>query len=164
MPENTRSAQGNMLLGLSTSYREGNSTSTSTSTSNPTQALILAIEAFRHSERLRTKVDPASAPKNAQTAALGIKAGKTLKEEEYYLALLGSSSSGHSGKGEWTETIQQVVKIVSGDPSRGAMSLEMEQPLRVGQKVQVSQAAWPRLFMFFVIFLMFAFDSLLTHV
>jgi len=31
----------------------------------------------------------------------------------------------------------QVVKILSGDPSRGAISLEMEEPLLSGQKVQV---------------------------
>lgn len=32
----------------------------------------------------------------------------------------------------------QVVKIMSGDPSRGAISLEMEEPLLTGQRVQVS--------------------------
>jgi len=32
----------------------------------------------------------------------------------------------------------RVVKILSGDPSRGAMSLDMEDPLLKGQTVQVS--------------------------
>jgi hypothetical protein len=45
------------------------------------------------------------------------------KDEEFFLSLPESG---------------RVVKILSGDPSRGAMSLDMEDPLLQGQTVQVS--------------------------
>ena len=43
------------------------------------------------------------------------------KDEEFFLNVGGD----------------KVVKILSGDPSRGAMSLDWEEPLSAGQKVQV---------------------------
>ncbi|WWC63339.1 uncharacterized protein I303_105939 [Kwoniella dejecticola CBS 10117] len=46
------------------------------------------------------------------------------KEEDFYLGIL------QSGK------LQKAVKILSGDPSRGAMSLDMEDSLVTGQTVQ----------------------------
>ncbi|WVQ82332.1 hypothetical protein IAT38_004460 [Cryptococcus sp. DSM 104549] len=46
------------------------------------------------------------------------------KEEDFYLALLKNGD------------IKRVVKIGSGDPSRGALSVEMEEPLLIGQTVQ----------------------------
>ena len=38
---------------------------------------------------------------------------------------------------------REVVRILSGDPSRGALSLDMEEPLRTGQKVQVRSKQTP---------------------
>lgn len=38
---------------------------------------------------------------------------------------------------------EKVVRILSGDPSRGALSLDMEDPLREGQRVQVSHCNAP---------------------
>ena len=35
---------------------------------------------------------------------------------------------------------ERVVKILSGDPSRGALALETEEPLLPGQKFQVSSS------------------------
>ena len=49
------------------------------------------------------------------------------KDEEFFMALLSSSG----------DKVKRVVKILSGDPSRGALSLEMEEPLLPGQRVQV---------------------------
>ncbi|WWC71530.1 uncharacterized protein I206_105488 [Kwoniella pini CBS 10737] len=46
------------------------------------------------------------------------------KEEDFYLGILDHGE------------VQKVIKILSGDPSRGAMSLEMEDSLRSGQTVQ----------------------------
>jgi hypothetical protein len=37
-----------------------------------------------------------------------------------------------------SQKIRKVVKILSGDPSRGALALETEAPLSVGQEIQVS--------------------------
>lgn len=37
----------------------------------------------------------------------------------------------------------RVIRIMSGDPSRGAISIDMEDPLRVGQQVQVSATPCP---------------------
>jgi hypothetical protein len=48
------------------------------------------------------------------------------KDEEFFLSLLDSG---------------RVVRILSGDPSRGAMSLDMEDPLLQGQTIQVSYNA-----------------------
>ncbi|ORY35549.1 hypothetical protein BCR39DRAFT_510672 [Naematelia encephala] len=87
-PCSITSAQGNMLLKLSTTNP------------NPTQILISAIQR---------------------------RTGGTLsKEEDFFLALLSPDDS----------KIQRAVKILSGDPSRGAISLEMEEPLLVGQRIQ----------------------------
>lgn len=36
----------------------------------------------------------------------------------------------------------KVVKILSGDPSRGALSLDMEEPVLGGQRVQVGYNVW----------------------
>lgn len=36
----------------------------------------------------------------------------------------------------------RMVKILSGDPGRGALSLDMEDPLLEGQKVQASRMVW----------------------
>ena len=47
------------------------------------------------------------------------------KDEDFYLALINPDGS------------REVVKLMSGDPSRGALSLEMEDSVRVGQVVQV---------------------------
>lgn len=49
------------------------------------------------------------------------------KEEDFYLALISPDGS------------KEVVRLVSGDPSRGALSLDTEDSLRVGQTVQVSR-------------------------
>lgn len=49
------------------------------------------------------------------------------KEEDFYLGLLGPDGSA-----------SEAVRILSGDPSRGALSLEMENSLLSGQPVQVS--------------------------
>jgi hypothetical protein len=46
------------------------------------------------------------------------------KDEEFFLSLPDTG---------------RIVKILSGDPSRGAMSLDMEDPLLTGQRVQVSK-------------------------
>jgi hypothetical protein len=110
------SAQGNLLLLLAGS------------SPNPTQTLIRHIQAYR-------ALNPLPAPSGASTASRGITLGQGQKDEEYYLALVG----GEEGANE----VQRVVRIMSGDPSRGAVSLEMEEPLRVGQKVQV-RVARPR--------------------
>lgn len=48
------------------------------------------------------------------------------KDEDFYLALLTPGGA-----------IREAVKILSGDPSRGALSLEMEDSLSSGQAVQV---------------------------
>jgi len=47
--------------------------------------------------------------------------GLSNKDEEFFLRVRGG-----------------MIKILSGDPSRGAMSLDMEEPLTSGEKVQVS--------------------------
>ncbi|KAI5455377.1 hypothetical protein NCC49_000191 [Naganishia albida] len=120
--EEIAQAQGNLLLRLAPS---SSSTTTTTGTiSNPTQALIKAINTFRAT--LKGESLEAQRPAEAMTAAQGISIGKGMKEEEYYLALYSGES----------ETPYQVVKIMSGDPSRGAISLEMEEPLLTGQRVQ----------------------------
>ena len=46
------------------------------------------------------------------------------KDEEFFMSVRGG-----------------MIKILSGDPSRGTMSLDMEEPLTSGEKVQVSLAA-----------------------
>lgn len=48
---------------------------------------------------------------------------------------------GLTWRARWRGQPYQVVKIMSGDPSRGAISLEMEEPLLTGQKVQVRRHA-----------------------
>lgn len=50
------------------------------------------------------------------------------KDEDFYLALINPDGS------------REIVKLLSGDPSRGALSLETEDSLRTGQVVQVSHA------------------------
>jgi hypothetical protein len=50
------------------------------------------------------------------------------KDEDFYLALINPDGS------------REIVKLMSGDPSRGALSLEMEDSIRVGQVVQVRHA------------------------
>jgi hypothetical protein len=55
--------------------------------------------------------------------------GKGLsKEEDFYLALLQDGG------------IREAVKIMGGDPGKGALSLEMEDSLMSGQKVQVGSS------------------------
>ncbi|WRT68443.1 uncharacterized protein IL334_005419 [Kwoniella shivajii] len=46
------------------------------------------------------------------------------KEEDFYLGMLNEGDT------------RRVVKILSGDPSRGALSVDMEDPLLVGQTIQ----------------------------
>ncbi|KAK8854772.1 hypothetical protein IAR55_003511 [Kwoniella newhampshirensis] len=53
------------------------------------------------------------------------------KEEEFYLGLLEQGD------------VKRVVKILSGDPSRGALSVDMEDPLLVGQTVQFMHRSTP---------------------
>ncbi|KAJ9123115.1 hypothetical protein QFC22_001306 [Naganishia vaughanmartiniae] len=117
--EEIAQAQGNLLLRLSPSP------TSPLSITNPTQALIKAINTFRAS--LAGESVEALRPAQAMTAAKGISIGKGMKEEEYYLGLFSRDST----------VPYQVVKIMSGDPSRGAISLEMEEPLLTGQRVQV---------------------------
>jgi hypothetical protein len=57
-------------------------------------------------------------------------AGLISKEEDFYLALLNPASEGGG--------IREAVKIMGGDPGKGALSLEMEDSLVQGQAVQVS--------------------------
>lgn len=40
---------------------------------------------------------------------------------------------------DYLQDIKRVIKILSGDPSRGAMSLDMEDSIIAGQVVQVSK-------------------------
>lgn len=40
---------------------------------------------------------------------------------------------------DYLQDIKRVIKILSGDPSRGAMSLDMEDSIITGQVVQVSK-------------------------
>ncbi|KAJ9107417.1 hypothetical protein QFC21_000868 [Naganishia friedmannii] len=116
--EEIAQAQGNLLLRLSPS------STSPISITNPTQALIKAINTYRAS--LTDESLESQRPAEAMTAAKGISIGKGMKEEEYYLALFSRDST----------VPYQVVKIMSGDPSHGAISLEMEEPLLTGQKVQ----------------------------
>jgi hypothetical protein len=86
---------------------------------NPTQTLIFALQA---------------------------RGSKMTKDEDFYLALLDHGVSPllrarleQVGAGFLTrQEIKKVVKILSGDPSRGALALETEEPLSEGQGVQVS--------------------------
>jgi hypothetical protein len=54
--------------------------------------------------------------------------GHLSKEEDFYLALLNPEGG-----------IREAVKIMGGDPGKGALSLEMEDSIMPGQAVQVSQ-------------------------
>ncbi|WVW85578.1 hypothetical protein I302_107616 [Kwoniella bestiolae CBS 10118] len=66
-----------------------------------------------------------SNPTQVLIAALQQRGGTGItKEEDFYLGFLENGS------------VQKVVKILSGDPSRGAMSLDMEDSLLVGQTIQ----------------------------
>ncbi|KAI9637449.1 uncharacterized protein MKK02DRAFT_43370 [Dioszegia hungarica] len=58
-------------------------------------------------------------------------AGLISKEEDFYLALLNPASEGGG--------IREAVKIMGGDPGKGALSLEMEDSLVQGQAVQFMQ-------------------------
>ncbi|WWD19082.1 hypothetical protein CI109_103540 [Kwoniella shandongensis] len=53
------------------------------------------------------------------------------KDEDFYLGLLEQGD------------VKRVVKILSGDPSRGALSVDMEDPLLVGQTVQFMHRSTP---------------------
>lgn len=101
---------------------------------NPTQALIQAIDEYRRSSS--ASANSTTNPPRARTAAQGILAGKSIKEEEYFLALIQGDDKAAAAAA--TTDGRQVVRILSGDPARGAMSLEMEQPLRAGWRCQVS--------------------------
>lgn len=80
---------------------------------NPTQTLILALQA---------------------------RGSKMTKDEDFYLAFMdGGVCPCPSNKATLTyQKIRKVVKILSGDPSRGALALETEEPLTEGQEIQVS--------------------------
>ena len=83
-----------------------------------------------------------------------------MKEEEYYLAIWANGDDGTGEVSHLSLNIRlnsgskahhahrnqprEVVRILSGDPSRGALSLDMEEPLRTGQKVQVRLKRRPR--------------------
>jgi hypothetical protein len=83
---------------------------------NPTQTLILALQA---------------------------RGSKMTKEEDFYMAFMdGDVRLSLSATTSWDDTdvyqkIRKVVKILSGDPSRGALALETEEPLTAGQEIQV---------------------------
>lgn len=109
------SSQGNLLLRLASSSPH----------TNPTQSLISRINAYRASQPAQTLASTAS------TASRGISIGKGEKDEEYYLALWTR------GQGDAAGQPDRIVRIQSGDPSRGALALEMEEPLLPGQRVQV---------------------------
>lgn len=85
---------------------------------NPTQVLINAIQ---------------------QRGGTGL-----TKEEEFYLGFLDNGvsflkSEKNSVFPDYLQDIKRVIKILSGDPSRGAMSLDMEDSIIAGQVVQVSK-------------------------
>lgn len=85
---------------------------------NPTQVLINAIQ---------------------QRGGTGL-----TKEEEFYLGFLDNGVSFLKGEKnsvfpDYLQDIKRVIKILSGDPSRGAMSLDMEDSIIAGQVVQVSK-------------------------
>ncbi|OCF57225.1 hypothetical protein L486_04681 [Kwoniella mangroviensis CBS 10435] len=66
-----------------------------------------------------------SNPTQVLIAAIQKRGGSGItKEEDFYLGILENGE------------VQQVVKILSGDPSRGAMSLDMEDSLLAGQTIQ----------------------------
>lgn len=119
------SAQGNLLL----SFHPSTATSTQKQT-NPTQVLIKLLNVFQSTSQT-------TRPSEAGSAESGVSLGKKMKEEEYYLAVW---ANGDDGTGEPRE----VVRILSGDPSRGALSLDMEAPLRTGQRVQVGRSVLGR--------------------
>lgn len=64
-------------------------------------------------------------PTQMLITALQARGLKLTKEEEFYLSI-------EKERGE-----RRVVRILSGDPSRGALALETEVPLAMGQTVQV---------------------------
>lgn len=111
----SHSAEGNMLIRLSPPN------------SNPAQALIKALNSMPPSQSHNP------IPSQAKSASAGISAGKLNKEEEFFMALW--SEAGEAGSKRMI--MNQVTRILSGDPSKGALSLEMTESLRVGQKVQV---------------------------
>lgn len=84
---------------------------------NPTQVLINAIQ---------------------QRGGTGL-----TKEEEFYLGFLDNGvsflKSEKSVFPDYLQDVKRVIKILSGDPSRGAMSLDMEDSIITGQAVQVSK-------------------------
>ncbi|OWZ31004.1 hypothetical protein C347_03762 [Cryptococcus neoformans AD2-60a] len=57
------------------------------------------------------------------------------KEEEFYLGFLDN------GFAYYLQDVKRVVRILSGDPSRGAMSLDMESSIKAGQVVQFMHRA-----------------------
>lgn len=121
----------------------GSDVGTQGAATNPTQALIQAIDEYRKASAAVASTSSVGTagnalPSRAKTAAQGILAGKSIKEEEYFLALIPEESGTAAGT---TTVDRQVVRILSGDPARGAMSLEMEQPLRAGMRCQVSLSA-----------------------
>lgn len=89
--------------------------------SNPTQVLINAIQ---------------------QRGGTGL-----TKEEEFYLGFLDNGVRfPQNGKKKiasafayYLQDVKRVIRILSGDPSRGAMSLDMEDSIITGQVVQVSK-------------------------
>lgn len=113
---------------------------------NPTQHLISALQARTRSRNLAHTaggVSTSSNPTTSSTVALG-------KDEDFYLALINeqtaasgsertaTATSTEVGPGPGIGAGREVVRLLSGDPSRGALSLDMEDSLRVGQRVQVS--------------------------
>lgn len=81
---------------------------------NPTQMLMMAIQ----------RRDPGMAMN---------------KDEEFHLAFLEQGVSEAIRAVADGQRVKKVVKILSGDPGRGALSLDMEEPVLAGQRVQVGQ-------------------------
>ncbi|KAK4688819.1 hypothetical protein P7C73_g1290, partial [Tremellales sp. Uapishka_1] len=80
---------------------------------------------------LKVKAD-SNNPNPTQNLMISIRSRQTPqdKDEEFYLGFLGGENR-----------LEKVVKILSGDPARGAISLEMEEPLLIGQTIQFMHRA-----------------------
>jgi hypothetical protein len=64
------------------------------------------------------------APNPTQHLMAAIQGRSITKDEDFYIALIDGAN-------------RSVVKLMSGDPSRGALGLDTEDSLRTGQRVQV---------------------------
>ena len=85
-------------------------------------------------------VDSGANPTQKLVAAIQRRGGTGLsKEEDFHLAFLAEVSARRVGGTDVQNgEIGRLVKILSGDPSRGALSLDTAASLRVGERVQVS--------------------------